>query len=238
MSRRPRSATLRHSGAQASVATRGEERMQPSVSGLRGRRQRQREAFRDEALAAAREIAASHGAGEVSMRKLAQRLGCSPMSLYSYFRDKHDLLTALAHQGFDDLAWRLAAEPAADPLAAVRAAYLTCARLAIERPDDYRMLFMTPDAHPARRGKTPDEIARQNPAFALGLDRMRACVEAGLLAGDAHAMATMLWTTTHGAVAAILTFPDFPFGEPGVYLARMVDWALDALRAAEVPPLG
>jgi len=41
----------------------------------------------------------------------------------------------------------------------------------------------------------------------------------------------------HGAVAAVLTFPAFPFGDRDAYVARVVDWTIDGLRAARVAPL-
>ena len=207
------------------------------VRSLRALRERQREEYRDHLLAVAREIVAAEGAEALSMRRLADRLGCAPMSLYGYVRDKHDLLAALAHQGFNALGRRLAAEDGDEPLEALRSVFLSYARLGLEKPDDYRVLFMTPETSTAREAKAPDEIYRGNPAFAVGLDRVRICVAAGLLAGDPHAIATMLWTTVHGAVAAVLTLPAFPFGDRDVYVARVVDWAIDGLRHGRIEPL-
>ena len=149
------------------------------------------------------------------MRKLAQRLDCAPMSLYSYFRDKHDLLLALAHESFDELALRLAAGAADTPLEALRTLYVAYARFGLERPDDYRTIFMTPEARPPREPKGPDEIYADNPAFAVSLDRVSACLAAGVFAGDAHAIATLLWTSAHGAIAAMLAFPGLPVRRPG-----------------------
>ena len=188
-------------------------------------------------LVAARAIVAAHGPDNLSMRKLAQHLDCAPMSLYSYFRDKHELLLALAHQSFDVLAGRLAAEKAALPLDALRKLYLAYGRLGLEKPDDYRIIFMTPEAQPPRQRKEPDDIYRENPAFAVSLDRVTACVETGALEGDAHAIATILWTTVHGAVSAVLVFPAFPFGDPDAYIARVVDWSINAISRTNFGPL-
>lgn len=202
------------------------------------RRERQRAAFREDVLAEASAILAEEGQDGLSMRKLAQRIGCAPMSLYAHFRDKHDLLTALAHRGFGILSERLAAEPVEEPLAALRAVFLTYARLGLERPDDYRVLFMTPEVQSVGAFDGPEDIARASPAFAVGLDRAASCVRTGMLAGDAHAIATLLWTAVHGAVAAVLTFPAFPFGDRDEYVTRVVDWTIDGLRAGRVAPLG
>ena len=201
------------------------------------RRERQRAAFREDTLTEARTILAEEGQDGLSMRKLAQRMGCAPMSLYAHFRDKHALLTALAHSGFAILAERLAAEPAQGPLAALRAVFLTYAWVGLERPDDYRVLFMTPEVSSVRAFDGPEEIAGESAAFAIGLDRAQACVTAGVLEGDAHAITTLLWTSVHGAVSAVLTFPAFPFGDRDVYIERVVDWTIEGLRAANIAPL-
>ena len=209
----------------------------PEAHGLRNRKQRQRGELREQVLATARAMIVSDGFGTLSMRKLAQRLGCAPMSLYSYFRDKHELLHALAHQSFDALARDLAAETEDTPLEALRTLYLAYARLGLDRPDDYWILFMTREAQPPREQKGTGDIYAQNPAFAVSLDRVTACLDADLIEGDAHAVATILWTTVHGAVAAILTFPAFPFGDPDAYVVRVVDLAIGAVRARRNDPL-
>ena len=210
----------------------------PAPHGLRASRRRHRGELRDQVLSAARAMIASDGPSALSMRKLAQRLDCAPMSLYTHFRDKHDLLLALAQESFNTLAARLAAEQSGPPLAALRRLFLAYARLGLERPDDYRILFMTPGMQPSREWKGPGEIYRGNAAFAVGFDRVDACLKAGLLQGDAHAIATILWTTVHGAVSAILTFPAFPFGDPHAYVERVVDFAVDALTTAHNESLG
>lgn len=209
----------------------------PLPTSPRTRRERQRAAFRAEALDAARDAIAAGGLEGLSMRKLAQRLDCAPMSLYSCFRDKHELLASLAQRGYDALARRLDGEHADAPLAALQRTFLAYARHGLEHPDDYRVVFMVPVPRSADASKAPVEVERENPAFAVGLDRARACVDAGVLAGDAHAIATMLWTGVHGAVAAILTFPDFPFGDRDDYLVRVVERAIEALQTASTPPL-
>ena len=171
------------------------------------------------------------------MRKLAEHLDCSPMSLYSYFEDKHALLLALAHQRFGELAHRLEAAQGHRPLDTLRELYLAYARLGLDEPDDYRIIFMTPETQPPHERKAPADIYRDNPAFAISLDRVGTCLETGALNGDAHAIATILWTTVHGAVSAILNFPAFPFGDRDVYVARIIDWAIDAVQAKHIRPL-
>lgn len=51
---------------------------------------------RDRILAEAQRAVDEHGIDSLSMRRLAQRLDVWPMSIYTYFRDKDELLDALA----------------------------------------------------------------------------------------------------------------------------------------------
>ena len=53
---------------------------------------------RERVLEAARQAVDEDGIGALSMRRLAQRLDVWPMSIYTYFRDKDELLEALAHE--------------------------------------------------------------------------------------------------------------------------------------------
>lgn len=203
---------------------------EPDGSGLRFGRQRQREILRNQMLDAAAAMIVADGAEALSMRKLAHGLGCAPMTLYSYFSGKHELLMALAQRRFDALAVRLAGKPGGSPLDALRELYLDYGRFGLENPNEYRIMFMTAESQSSLAGKDPNQILAENRAFAAGFRRVEVCVEAGLLAGDAHAIATLLWTAVHGAVAAILTFPAFPFGDPARYIARAIDLTTTALR--------
>lgn len=55
-------------------------------------------------LDAAARISAGEGIEALSMRRLAQELDVWPMSIYTYFRDKEELLDALADDAVDRLA--------------------------------------------------------------------------------------------------------------------------------------
>jgi AcrR family transcriptional regulator len=92
------------------------------------RRLRSRNATRTGILDAARRVAARDGARNMSLRATAAEAGFAPAALYGYFRNKDELLLALAS---DDLsviarAMRVAMErsDAASPLAAASAAAL------------------------------------------------------------------------------------------------------------------
>jgi TetR/AcrR family transcriptional regulator, tetracycline repressor protein len=80
-------------------------------------------------------VVARDGLAALSMRRLAQELDVWPMSVYRHFRDKEDLLDAVAAAGADDVAL-----PAGKQLSAFAAE----ARALLERqPSDLRRRALT-----------------------------------------------------------------------------------------------
>jgi AcrR family transcriptional regulator len=68
------------------------------------RRTRQRAANRSAILEAARRVALHEGAGELSLRAVAAEAGYAPASVYEYFRNRADLVLALAAEDMGLLA--------------------------------------------------------------------------------------------------------------------------------------
>lgn len=60
--------------------------------------------LRPSLLAAATEMIKEGGVDALSLRKLAEKVGVSRTATYHHFKDKHDLLSAVAAQGF--LTWQ------------------------------------------------------------------------------------------------------------------------------------
>jgi len=51
---------------------------------------------------------------------------------------------------------------------------------------------------------------------------VEACIEAGVLQGDAFAVSTVLWTGAHGAASLLITAKNFPFGSRQQYGEEVV----------------
>ena len=62
------------------------------------------DAFRARLCAVAEQRFARSGVEGVTMRQLADALGCSPMTPYRYFRDKDEILAAVRAAAFDRFA--------------------------------------------------------------------------------------------------------------------------------------
>jgi AcrR family transcriptional regulator len=197
------------------------------------RRVRHREELRSELLAAAHALVKEEGYEGLTIRRLAQRVGYAPMSVYSYFSDKQDILVALAEDVFGELARRAEKDAPADPLGALRHGMLEFAGFGLENPNEYRTIFMTPKPRPPDRAQA-QEMEKKNPALQSMRRAVRACLIAGLLEGDEHAVTTLLWTTVHGAISAMISFPHYPFGDRRRYAEEAVELALAAVQARRV----
>ncbi len=68
------------------------------------RRSRQRAANRNAILEAARRVATREGAGDLSLRAVAGEAGYAPASVYEYFRNRAELVLALAAEDMGSLA--------------------------------------------------------------------------------------------------------------------------------------
>jgi AcrR family transcriptional regulator len=94
---------------------------------------------------AARRILEAEGASALSLRAVAREAGVSPAAPYHHFKDKTELLEAVAHEGWEAVGQAIAAarRSSADPgeaLGAIGMAYLTFAR---ENPALYRLMYDT-----------------------------------------------------------------------------------------------
>ncbi|MDQ6437773.1 TetR/AcrR family transcriptional regulator [Mesorhizobium sp. LHD-90] len=200
------------------------------------RRELQKAEIRAELIEAAHDLVRQEGYEGLTIRKLAARVGYAPMSVYSYFPDKHAILFALAQDAFAMLARRMERDPPAGPLEALVKLMREYAAFGFDNPNEYRTVFMTRD--PA---DFPDSemkgVQKDNPALQLLLKRVQACVDAGVLAGDVFAIATLIWTFGHGMVSLLISFPNYPFGDRDAFVERTIELCLAGIRSAPVAPL-
>jgi AcrR family transcriptional regulator len=192
---------------------------------LQIRRERYRSELRAETLSAARELIQEEGYEGLTIRKLAKRMECSPMALYSYFADKQALLIALALEGFEKLAKRFDSTVSRNPLTALRKILLDYIAYAEENPSEYRTLFLSVQTIGELK-QTRQDLQERNPAFGALFKRVEACIKAGVLQGDAFAVSTVLWTGAHGAASLLITATNFPFGSRQLYAEEVVETML------------
>jgi AcrR family transcriptional regulator len=143
-------------------------------------------------LRAARELLEEDGGAGLSLRAVARRAGVSPTAPYRHFANREVLVSAIAAEGYRELAGYLAeAHPApltpAD-LATVAVAYV---QFALEHPALFRVMFSEP-CDPGNDERVAATAAIS--AYVDGLVR-RAFPDTG---ADVGAMSTAVWALVHG----------------------------------------
>lgn len=173
--------------------------------GTKERREREREEVRMKILDAARELFVSEGYEAVSMRKIAERIEYSPTAIYLHFKDKRAVMVELCDTDFLRLAQELQKiGRVEDPIERLRQSGRAYVRFALEHPNHYRLLFMTPHPdHPEdetriRKGN-PEEDAwaflQGTVAEAIASGRLRPELQ------DPDLVAQAVWAAVHGPVS-------------------------------------
>lgn len=157
------------------------------------------EAFRESAAAAALEMVEEDGVASLTLRRLAQRLGCSYAKPYSYYRDKSHLVDAVRGQAFDRLAAyvRHAREHSDEPgTPYFGSAYL---RFAFENPEAFRIMFELRQDFVSESTR-----AAQQRAWTECSATIRHWVEQGHLEGDPELIAHVTWAALQGLASLAL----------------------------------
>lgn len=142
-------------------------------------------------------LIAEAGPQAFTLREVARRAGVSHNAPYRHFRDKEDLLAAVAAQGFDLLneAMRKAmtkGHTAAERLSLAGRGYI---QFALQSPQHLLVMFETP----APADQRPEYAAAAQRAFQTLLDAIVSVqAEGGLPQGDPHPFALASWSAVHG----------------------------------------
>jgi AcrR family transcriptional regulator len=141
-------------------------------------------------LRAAMELLEQDGAADLSVRAVARRAGVSPGAPYRHYADRDALVSAVAAEGYRELAGYLsAAHPSPSTpvdLAAVAVAYV---QFALEHPALFRTMFSDPcDGHSSERVAATTAIA----------EYVGALVRRAFPGADPDALSTAIWAVVHG----------------------------------------
>jgi AcrR family transcriptional regulator len=155
--------------------------------------------FRNELCKVATERFAKHGYEGVTMRQLAEALGCSPKTPYRYFKDKADILATVRAQAFTKFADALekVAGAATDPAERGRLTSEAYLAFALKNPHAYRIMFEldapVDESHP-ELGPAAERAARY---ITRGAEQLAA---AGVIDADPKLFGWTMWAGIHGIV--------------------------------------
>jgi len=156
-------------------------------------------ALRDHVLRVAVTTLASEGVAGFTTRKVAQHADTSTPAVYELFGDKAGLVRELFFEGFRLLRHRFDGLPeTADPRADLVRVVETLRRFVRDNPALAEVMFSRPfaDFDPG-----PAELEAGSSVRLFVVGRVRRCLDAGLLDGDATDIAHVLVSMTQGLAA-------------------------------------
>lgn len=152
---------------------------------------------------AALEIIGEHGVKALSIREVAKKAGVSHAAPYRHFRDKEDLLSAVAIEGFDmvikDTLERF--ERFRDnPLERFRQSGLAYIDFAAAHPSHYRVMFSS-----SEQNVTAEVDKHSREAFMILYTSIAECQEKKLVrAQDTFELAMAAWSLVHGYAMLVI----------------------------------
>jgi AcrR family transcriptional regulator len=202
--------------------------MKSQAASIRTPREQYRDALRRSILDAARETFVESGYEGVSMRQLAEKVGCSHANLYLHFKDKDAIFDCLVDESFEQFAEGLRVVPESarrgDPVHFLRKAGRAYVEFGLANASAYEFAFIL--RRPGQRPRKPH----------VTYERMRALVQHCIddkrfRRMDADAASQALWAAAHGITSLLISRPAFPWADRKKLIGQVIDAAIDGLLA-------
>ncbi len=210
--------------------------------GSNERREREKQETRAKILDAARELFAAHGFEAVTMRKIAERIEYTPTAIYFHFEDKDALIRELCLTDFQNFAHRFGrAALETDPIERLRIAGEVYAEFALEHPQSYRLMFMTPAKSTLYKTDLPHKGNPAEDAYAFLHATVVQAISEGRLREeltDADLVSQTIWSGMHGFASLDITMredPWIPWRPLPVRLRAMTDALIYGLARERSP---
>jgi AcrR family transcriptional regulator len=193
--------------------------------GIKERQERDREAVSRAILDAARELFVAEGYGNVSIRKIAERIEYSPAALYGYFPSKDDIFYALAEEGFRLL---YSTDPAVDaelealePIERIRRIFWRLYEFSRQHPQYFELMFM--DRSVPRISQVYERFAFAREMKIRLVAQIQTCIDAKIFPAHVNANVAFRLLTMGLMGAAMMRLSDrLGHGENADALARDV----------------
>ncbi len=198
------------------------------------RKERARDDLRNLILATAEELFVKEGFENVSMRKIARQIEYSATTIYHYFKDKGELFYCLLEGYHGKLLARMEEIHARgeDPISTLRMGMRAYTEFGLANPSYYKLAFMSPPEFKAESYLV--DGAKGTALFLTLRESAERCIRQGLFRPmDTDLASQVLWTMNHGVTSLLITNPNFPWADREVLIDRVIETAIDGLRAAQ-----
>jgi len=177
-------------------------------------------------LDAARKAFLRDGYGGVSLRSMAQKVGCSHGTLYLYFKSKEELFDALVEESFARLQakLRLLGTPGTmmDPVRMLQKAAHAYVEFGLRNPGAYEFAFIL--RRPGQRRGSP------HPAYQNMRSLVQRCIdEKKFRRMDPDFASQSVWTAVHGITSLLILRPSFPWAGKQAIIHQVIESAVQGL---------
>jgi AcrR family transcriptional regulator len=188
----------------------------------RERRSAEKAALRREIMDVAAELFGTEGYENVSMRKIAQRIGYTPMTIYLYFKDKNDLLDCICEEAFTQLYRALERLKAShkDASEVLRDTIKGFIEFALNHPHHYRATFLAPTR---AQGSMPRRDAVRLRTRELLRELVANFVGASATTEEIEIATQIVIVAGNGFSALTVANPDFPWSPRSRVIEGLVE---------------
>lgn len=192
---------------------------------IRSPRERYRDALRRAILDAAREAFARDGYEGVSMRQLADKVGCSHGNLYLHFKDKEALFDCLVDESFerfdDSLREVRRSAKTEDPVKLLRRLGRAYVDFAVANPNVYEFAFLL---------RRPGQAQKPHVSYERLQGLVKRCIdEKRFRRTDVDTASQSLWAAAHGIASLLVLRPKFAWADREKLIGQVIDASVDGL---------
>jgi AcrR family transcriptional regulator len=196
--------------------------------GVAERKAREKRMLKRKILDAARELFVREGYESVSMRKIANKIEYSPATIYTYFKDKDEILDCLCEETFRKLSEEkmpAVHKMTGDALEVLKKGMETYIQFGLDHPEHYIVTFILKAPPYERPGRYETRKAKTGKDCFDNMRRLvRRCMEEGKVRNaDLEETSQALWAGIHGLTALLITHPGFPFAEREGLIRRTIE---------------
>ena len=168
------------------------------------RKERDKDRMKQLILKTALKLFNEEGIENVSLRNIADRIEYSPGTIYSYFKDKGEIIHAIHNEGFEMLyAQQKALDDISNPIEKLYKMGEIYMKFAMENPDYYDLMFIAKGVAAKIFEKKEWDAGQRSYDYLR--DTVAKCIEEGyMIKTDTDSAAFAMWSFVHGMASLII----------------------------------
>ena len=168
------------------------------------RKEREKQEMKQLIIATAMQLFIEKGMDNVSIRAIAEKIDYSPGSIYSYFKDKGEIIHAIHTEGFEKLyALQKTLDGIINPVEKLSKMGELYMKFAMENQDYYDLMFIAKGVAEKIFEKQEWDVGQRSYDYLR--DTVKDCIEQGYITNiDIDAATFAIWGFVHGMAALII----------------------------------